>query len=471
MDQLLDEINCKSHGRGYLELNNTHFQIQCIMCINTDNKDGISNLEFKSLTKEEHKEDIYCFKHKSEEGIYYCSDCREFICKTCFPLEHRNHVCSTPDLVVPIIKTNLTSMLKELTTLKKSVEENMSEISDLNNFFLTTKNDFKKNLNDINSRFMESLKIKTSEFTKELENIFHGIDSEVESTTHRLETSRKKATNILSEIDKFNKEIDQAKNDKKICLFKKNNEKKIEEYQKFVIEIQKFITIQLEKTKGKTSLEMEQFGVKCKEFQKNAQSYETSVSNTILSGIPNICLRIRRFKKYYFQSTRYFKSSSIAMKTSHTVNLAGFGICGLFFSKSNTKDIELELKLYEVESLTGLNANIPVLSKIRIKVPIISNIIDPTFQFYLKNAVTINKDRYYVITISNVSDHPYIDIWTGEARDSTKEKTDEENDNNHSVTCNNSNVKFTFKTSIGLESDFNEIIGGLLSDVIFSHFE
>jgi len=474
MDKLLDQIFCKVHGKAYLELNSKTYQISCKMCISEskiDNDPGISNLEIRN-SNEESKEEVFCFKHKADEALYFCSDCREFICKTCFPTDHRSHNCSTPELIVPIVKTNLSKLLKELSTLKKSVEENMTEITDLNNFFVNTKSDFQKNLNDINNRFLESLKLKTNEFNSQIENIFKGIDSEVDNSTQRLENNKKKAAKVLNEIQRFNKEIESIKSDKKICLFKRTNEKAIEENKKFVTEIQSFLSNQLEKTKSKSALEMENFSTKCKEFNKNIQNYESSVANTILSGIPNICMRIRRFKKYYFQSTRYFKSSSISMKTTHTVNLAGFGICGLFFNKTNTKDIDLEIKLFEVESLSGLNvSNMPLISSIRVKVPIISNIIDPTFQFYLKNAVTINKDKFYVITIANVSEFPYIDIWTGEARDSTKQKTDEENDYNHSVTCNNSGVKFSFKTSIGLESDFNEIIGGLLSDVIFSHFE
>ena len=472
MNKLLEQVTCTSHGNSHLNIDHKSFQIRCSLCLNEADNDGIRNLEVSHHVGEE-KEEVFCYKHKSEEGLFYCNDCSEFICKSCFPLDHRNHTCSTIDLIVPTIKSNIAMVLKELLTLKKSVEENMANISDLNSFFINTKNEFQSYQNGINQRFLGSLKTKTNEFNSQIERIFKGIDSEVESSTQRLENNKKKSAKILFEIQKLHKEIESIKNDKKICLFKKYNEKSIEETKKFVDELQNFLHTQLEKTKNKSELEMENFSTKCTEFYKNTENYESSVANTIMSGIPNVCMRLRRFKKYYFQSTRYFKSSSIAMQTSHTVNLAGFGMCGLIFSKTNTKEIELDVSLYEVDSLTNLSSShMTFICKNKIKVPIISNIIDPTFQFYLKNAVTINKEKFYVITISNLSDQPYIDIWTGEARDTTKkEKTPEENDTNHSVICNTSNVKFSFKTSIGLESDFNEILGGLLSDIIFSHFE
>ena len=43
--------------------------------------------------------------------------------------------------------------------------------------------------------------------------------------------------------------------------------------------------------------------------------------------------------------------------------------------------------------------------------------------------------------------------------------------NQHSVICNNSNVKFNFLSAFGVESDFNEFSEGIISDVIYSLIE
>jgi hypothetical protein len=218
---------------------------------------------------------------------------------------------------------------------------------------------------------------------------------------------------------------------------------------------------------------METFSKKCEKLQKNVEIYENSVSNTIISGIPNICMRVRRFRKYYYSATKYYKTNSICMMTSHTINLVGFSLCGLFLNKSTAslstapQSIRIGIKVFETDSVTEFSPNLPLICSIEVNVPLILNVIDPVYQFYLKNAVTVYKDKAYYIFIDNLSEVNYVDMWSGEVRKGKDESTDDQ----HSVVCNNSNVKFNFINTIGIESDFNEFTGGILSDIIFSNLD
>lgn len=483
-------IVCRIHKASNIEVNNNTFQIFCRACksgesMGTENlkieEKPISNSNSNSnvtpnnniqgISNTTHS-DKTCYKHHQEEAIFYCDDCSEFICKTCFATDHRNHNSSTYDLITKNIREGLKKTVTELIALKKSVDENLLSIQELNNYFVNQKNSFKNSLKDINDRVMKNLHIKAKEFSEEVENIFNGIDFEVENSTQRLENTRKKAIKMMNDFQELYKEVESIKSDKKICLFKKEKDGVLNENIKFLNDIQYFLNQNLEKTKVKSLKEMENFSKKCAKFQRNAQIYENSVINTIASGIPNICMRVRRFKRYYFANTRYFKTNSICMLTSHTINLVGFSICGLFNNKTNNHEgkansLKMEMKIYELDSAQDFNPNAPTICSLELQVPVILNVIDPVYQFYLKNAVTVNKDKVYYIFINNLGDNNYVDIWSGEV---TKEVT-EVGEYQHSVICNNSGVKFNFLNAYGVESDFNEFTGGILSDVIFSHID
>jgi len=156
--------------------------------------------------------------------------------------------------------------------------------------------------------------------------------------------------------------------------------------------------------------------------------------------------------------------------TSHTINLVGFSLCGLFNNKSTDSKLDslkVELKIYELDSVKNFDYNSSAICCVEIMVPIILNVIDPVYQFYLNNSVTINKDKVYYIFINNLCTNNYVDLWSGEVHTESKES----NENQHSVICNNSLVKFNFLNAFGVESDFNEFTAGMLSDIIFSHIE
>jgi len=423
--------------------------------------------------KFEEKEIIFCYRHINEEAIFYCDDCFQFICKSCFATDHRNHNSSTFDLISKNIKDGLIKTFDELNFIKKSIDENLVSINEFNNYFISHKNTFKSQIQEINDRVMKNINIKVKEFSEELDKIFNGIDFEVENSTLRLENTKKKAAKMINEFEKLHKEIESIKSYKKICMLKKEKDSQVNENIKFVADIEFFLNHNLEKTKNKSKQEMENFLKKCAKFERNAEIYEKSVINTIVSGIPNICNRVRRFNRYFFSNTKYFKTSSVCMLTSHTINLVGFSLCGIFNSKSNSlnegklNNLKLQIKIFEMETVKQFDSNASAICSIDIQIPVIINVVDPVYQFYLNKSVTINKDKFYYLFINNISENNYVDIWTGEVmKDFIKT-----GENQHSVICNNSAVKFNFINAIGVESDLNEFTGGMLSDLIFSHVD
>jgi hypothetical protein len=498
MDLMIENVSCTEHGKRNISLDNKTFQIFCKSCLtnNIDNDNGTQNLQILNNSHSDSnntKNNINktCYKHLTEDAQFYCDDCSEFICKNCFATDHRQHCSSTHELIVKNIKENLQKTVMELHSLKKNVEESIQSMQELNNYFSTQKSSFKNSLKDINDRILKNLNNKAKEFSEDIENIFNGIDLEVESSTQRLENNRRKANKMLNEFQNFYKEVESIKSEKKVCLYKKEKDAVLNQNKKFLSDLQFFLQENLEKTKEKSVKEMENFSKKCLKFQRNATIYENSVTNTIVSGIPNICMRIRRFKNYFFDNTTMFKTDSLCMLTSHTVGLVGFSICGLFNqalyenqnSKSDSKNsttnnnlikhqntlksLKLGLKIFEMDSFHNIDLNKTPICSLEVEVPLIVNVIDPVCQFYLNNSVTISKDKVYYIIINNLSDHLYIDVWKGKV----SKESDDMTENQHSIICNNSNVKFNFLNAFGVESDINEFSGGILSDIIFSHID
>jgi len=496
---LTNQIFCQEHEQSGIEINEKTFQIFCSQC-ETEGRSGTENLRLTSQNqrkeskeaselkknntiKEEEKinfnnqnqskskgdsEKIYfCFKHASEEALFYCDDCFEFICKTCFALDHRNHSSSTPELIEKTIKANVDKLLSDLENLKKTVDLNINTVSELDSFFVNQRAEVTNSLKNMNDEIMKNMNLKATELGNEIENIFNGIDSEVENSSQRLSITKRKAMKILDDFKKINEEIDAIKSNKQICLYKKNKDCVLAENKKFLNDLTLFMNENVEKTKNKSVTGMETFLKSCSVFQKNSEIYENSITNTINSGIPNICMRIRRFRRFFFTSSRYLKTTSLCLSASHSVGIVGLSLCGLYNNKTQFSKIQFEIKIFELEMDEKFNdKKVPVYES-KVSVPTIVNVVDPVFQFYLNKTVNINKDKCYFIVLNNLDLNSYIDIWTGEI---TSEKSSDKQDR-MSVVCNNTGVKFHFLRANGMQSDFDEFSYGLISDIIFSHLD
>lgn len=488
-----NNIICSEHSANGVELNQKTFQIFCSLC-ELEGRSGIENLcineskDNDSMTKSNNNFTINhnnknnenenfigqnphkiftCYKHHLDEALFYCDECSEFICKTCFALDHRTHNSSTPELMENIIKNSVDKLIHDLENLKKTVDANIKTVSELDCFFVNQKNDVNNNLKNINEEINKNMSAKSKELSNEIENIFNGIDSEVENSSQRLSITKRKAIKILDDFKKINEEVESIKNDKKICLYKKNKDALLSENKKFLNDLQSFMIENVEKTKNKSLAGMETFLKKCSVFQKNSEIYENSIVNTIASGIPNICMRIRRFRRFFFTSSRYLKTTSLCLTSSHSVNIVGLSLCGLFNNKSATfPKIDFDLKIYELENDQQFDDKKTPIYDSKITVPTIINVVDPVYQFYLKKTLQIHKDKFYYIILTNLDMNNYIDIWTGEIIMDRADKHDIQ-----SVVCNNTGVKFNFKRANGVQSDFDEMNSGIISDIIFSHLD
>ena len=483
-DSLLKRVRCSiHHGEqpNYLSIDPKTFQVICSLCAKEGLKSKKKNLiivdpdlsnteelnDEKNITMpEEEDSNHFCFKHKTEPSLFYCEECSQFICKTCFATEHRGHSSSTFDLISEVIKEKVNKLYEDLENLNKALEESNDALEEKNKYFEDKKQNFKNNLENVNQHITKALEDKATEYNNQIESFFNGVDKEVESNLNKLEIKRKTANKMYEEFKKMQNDIEQIDDDHKICLYKKEKDETIKENRQFLFDIKTFLQDQLTQTKERVEKEETNFKEKCESLKKNMDIYESSVISTMKSGIPNICSRIRRLCKYSLEKSKYFKTDSLCMIVSQSINLTGFAICGLFHEPEQPiQTYKINLKLYEVNDANNFNKDSKEMLSIDVDIPSITNYIDPVYQFYLSNSYLLNKDKFYFIILTNLSQDIYINTWSGSIyKDKNKVNTSQ----NNVIISNNDNIKFTFLNAFGIESDFNEFSNGIISDIIYS---
>ena len=483
-DSLLKRVRCSiHHGQepNYLSIDPKTFQVICTLCAKEGLKSKKKNLiivdpnlssveenlnEQKIALPENEESNHFCYKHKNEPSLFYCEECSQFICKTCFATDHRNHSSSTFDLIADVIKEKVNKLYEDLENLNKALEDNNAALEEKNKYFEDKKLNFKSNLDSVNQHITKALEDKAIEYNNQIESFFNGVDKEVESNLNKLELKRKTANKMYEEFQNMKNDTEEIDDDYKICLYKKEKDEIIKENRQFLFDIKNFLQDQLTQTKERVENEESNFKQKCEGFKKNMDIYESSVISTLKSGIPNVCSRIRRLCKYSLDKSKYFKTDSLCMIVSQSINLTGFAICGLFHEPDQPiQSYNINLKLYEVNDANNFNKDSKEMLSIDVEIPSITNYIDPVYQFYLNNSYLLNKDKFYFIILTNLSEDTFINTWSGSIY---KDKNAVTTNPTNVIISNNENIKFTFLNAFGVESDFNEFSNGIISDIIYS---
>ena len=483
-DSILKRVQCSIHHgekQNYLSIDPKTFQIICTLCekegLKSKKKNLIivapelSNVEESNINNNQENEQSnhFCYKHQTEPSLFYCEECAQFICKTCFATEHRNHSSSTFDLISDVIKEKINKLHEDLENLNITLEKNKNSLEKKSEYFDNKKKTFQQNLDTVNQHISNALNEKSAEYETQIESFFNGVDKEVELNLTKIEIKRKESAKMYEEFKKMEEEISQINDDHKVCLYKKEKDEIIQENNKFLTEIKDFLQEQLSQTKERVEKEEKNFQEKCDNFKKTIDVYESSVLSTLNSGIPNICSRVRRLCRYSYEKSKYFKKDSLCMIVSQNINLTGFALCGLYFEQDQPiKTYKVNLKLYEVDDANNFSNDLKEMLSIDVDIPTVTNVVDPVYQFYLLKSYLISKDKFYFIILENLSEDVFINTWSGTIY---KDKKNFNMNETNIVYANNENIKFTFMNAFGVESDLNEFSGGIISDVIYSPVE
>ena len=224
---------CKKHGKSFLKINPTNFEIICEKCIeegNTSQLRIINNFNNTSIFTDEGDEEKFkfnCFEHKNEKGSFYCDDCKQFVCNMCFADIHREHKCHLPKIITNEFINNLNEETDNANKLRPILDDSI--------------NDIKKIYDNLKNKKVETMKIPQNTLKvislnndnqieiikKKVNEKFMGIDNDVNDDILSYNGIKDKNKKFLAILKNISDTIDSKNNNFEICGYHKKKNRNI----------------------------------------------------------------------------------------------------------------------------------------------------------------------------------------------------------------------------------------------------
>ena len=476
----LNNIFCSLHQKDYIKFDSNSFSIICTKCLEEGKE---SNLQFENtennLTKEKKiisEDEITCYNHNNKKGSFYCDECKEFICKFCFAEVHKKHKCHLPKIISNEFKKYINDSISDTEKLKPILDKAIDEVSEISSNLKVQKNDIIK----VPSTIIESINEKNNnqieEFLNKFINLLDNLDNEVDTDYNRHIQIKTKVQNYIKELEEISKKIkndDNILNNFQLCIYHKKSKEKLIEMNNFFSNSINFLNIKLvslidkcEKTKPKLLNDISL-------LNKSLLNYENTSMSSILTGQASNSILLRRFLRFIHSEIKFFKNTSLIIKSNSQIFLSGLLICGLYINKKKIKDpnndlnnnllnrdkidIKINIFPYDIES----NNKGELIFNEEAKIYGIIDHKDPTQIVNFSKGVKFLSDKNYLITIENISKDYYCDLWIGNIGNIN-------NKDNQIINCHNTQTEFTFIRSKGIQTDFDEFNSGIIVGVLYS---
>ena len=476
----LNNIFCSLHQKDYIKFDSNSFSIICTKCLEEGKE---SNLQFENtennLTKEKKiisEDEITCYNHNNKKGSFYCDECKEFICKFCFAEVHKKHKCHLPKIISNEFKKYINDSISDTEKLKPILDKAIDEVSEISSNLKVQKNDIIK----VPSTIIESINEKNNnqieEFLNKFINLLDNLDNEVDTDYNRHIQIKTKVQNYIKELEEISKKIkndDNTLNNFQLCIYHKKSKEKLIEMNNFFSNSINFLNIKLvslidkcEKTKPKLLNDISL-------LNKSLLNYENTSMSSILTGQASNSILLRRFLRFIHSEIKFFKNTSLIIKSNSQIFLSGLLICGLYINKKKIKDpnndlnnnllnrdkidIKINIFPYDIES----NNKGELIFNEEAKIYGIIDHKDPTQIVNFSKGVKFLSDKNYLITIENISKDYYCDLWIGNIGNIN-------NKDNQIINCHNTQTEFTFIRSKGIQTDFDEFNSGIIVGVLYS---
>jgi hypothetical protein len=344
----IKKVSCFLHGKEFIGIDTHVFKICCKKCVelNLENREAnlVSNVkdnvqhETNDEANEESGNIVECSKHEGTRGIFFCDDCNEFLCKACFANDHRTHNSNMPK----VISINLKDMLSQLIfSLKElNIDETLKNMQELNNRLKSQRKESSVKNSSLQNKIQLSLKEKSCLIVNTYYDLFGGLDKESDGVTQRLDAVIKKIHKSINSLTEYIKKVETSQSDQSICMQHKEMKNTLIIIRKFIEDSNHFLKVKILETKDRIQENTAIMFNNLEKFTKNQQIFENSVTSSIISGITSQSIRIRRYVKFDMMC-KYYKTSSLIVKSSRAISLVGLGICGLYPMKVIKKVSEL----------------------------------------------------------------------------------------------------------------------------------
>lgn len=419
--------------------------------------------------------ELNCEIHASAKGDFFCINCRQIICKHCFVNNHKTHNSNVPGEIIKSVldklnnslsendkqKSHLTDILNAINSQSKSLQHFQDDISKESQRF---KNSISNEINsNLKALLLEYVSQNFGKLGTETEKLYTKIDNTIAINKEFLD----ELGEIKEDVDKI-EASDSKHKDYDLCKYIAselkdlnflNSENKDNSADNQLIN-------QLESVKQSVHLTNNQFHVSFSGIEKDIQNYQNMVNESINLGASNMNFFLRRFNHFNHPDDKkslFFKKSYLKLAVEDDIYLSGINLCGLH---KGEKPINISIELLEISNNTreSLSSEHKSILKENFSLKAIQDEADPVSSYFFNLPVFIkSKDRAsYLLVIENLTSEQYVKIFTGNATLTDKFFYLQE------LQCNTTEVKFTFSRPKNINSDFDELTAGILSDVIFS---
>jgi hypothetical protein len=457
-------IICKIHGKDSITVDTSRFIIICTQCIEEGQKGYLENVE--DIDEYEDDAETMCKEHINIPGVFYCDDCKCFVCKLCFANNHRTHNSNILSLIGEGFKQTLRALIEKYCLAKPKVEEAYSGILSIHQNIKKVRDNSLKRAKDMITNVINVNKNASNDMNIKLKSKFADIDNETEEAYNRLIMISKKLNKFITDLEEITWQAKIIKDPMALCEYKKSKVTIFKDIKQIVSDCTQLLDYKIEFLKKQVNEKSEMFKKQLAFFNKQTAIYEKSILTSIKSGVSNSTYVLRRFTKFSSRGLKYYKTSSVLVKVNTAVFLSGLGLCGAYISSEKRKKAD-----YTSENNFNLNLTVSefcedrtVVEKVNEKHKMMSiiNRYDPLFLVYLRKGLYLKPQTTYMITIINNDSNSYIDIWTGECSKKYLENMCQ------TLVCNCTGVEFVLKPAKDVESDLNEFNSGIVSSLIYS---
>jgi hypothetical protein len=462
-------INCKVHGKSFIGVDTAKFSLVCHQCQQEGRKGNF--LEYQAETPEEEEDednDYKCNDHPDVPGIFYCDDCKYFLCKLCFANNHRTHYSNIPSLLGEEFKTKIKDLIEKYNLAKPKIEEAYNGIVTIYNNIKKNRDESIKRVRDMITNVSNINKNINENLIEKLKQKFMGLDIDIEDAYNRLVLMSKKINKFLTELEDIARHSKNLQSDPVgLCAYNKSKAAIFNEIKILMRDSKQMLDYKIESLKAQIKENIETFKKQLAFTNKQTTIFEKSILTSINAGTSNSSIVLRRFTKFSSKGLKYYKTSSVLVKVNKGAFLSGIGLCGLYLNSTKRKqgdyksDIDIPINI----AISEMKLDGSFLQKMNEhhKMNAIINRYDPTFLTYFKKGAYLKPGITYMISITNLDKNNYVDIWTGEASKKYLDSMEQ------TLSCNCTNVEFTFKPAKDVESDLNEFNSGVIGSLIYSY--
>ena len=246
------------------------------------------------------------------------------------------HKCHLPEIISEEFKNYINDSITNAEKLKPVLDNAIDEVSHISSNLKVQKNEIIKVPSTSISNINFNNKNQIEEFLNKFTILLDNLDNDVNNDCERHSKIKDKIQVYIKELDEISKKIkneDNSLNNFQLCIYHKKSKEKITEIFNFITNSFNFLDNKLvsliekcEKTKPTLLNDITL-------LNKSLSNYENTSMSSILTGQASNSILLRRFLRFIHNEIKFFKNTSLIVKSNSQIFLSGLSICGIYISK------------------------------------------------------------------------------------------------------------------------------------------